>query len=661
MGLLDKVIQQATNKIEDSINKFGDAIDNVFDDKKSGNKNNKEEKKEINIEQMLRKHFSKFNNKPFYYGNSIPTNKKLGAKSSYAYPFVDGENIMFLYDSTFFGGAKEGMCLTNYGIYIKFSEGATPLKIMYSEITDIFIDYIESNKYLCVNNWSIWQYDEDREDFDFACALKNFFEAISKNKLLEIANEQKEKEANFSELNIKIQNNPKDRGSLMARGIEYFDMEKYGQARADFKEIVRILENEPECWEPAKDGDIIEDDIHMNYEFIGHTYKSEYMYEEAIVSYSKAIEIEAKTGINYDNTDKSGVWLHRGYCYWYQGDKQKAEKDFTRAIDLEPELYETIKDFKNNYQLGERKYIGNADTQITDRRIIVVIGDGDTPKISDFPHYTISEAKKLFKFPPNHPIIDTAYAMAEVLPNSYITVSSFHEYLKQTKHTEFIKLCASLGAKEIQLESVEINERKLDIKSDVASIKSAGLGIGITQNKETGANIAYKFPYSNRGIKEFDSPWLHTEPTWNTMNELRRNSGLLQVGAEFTYLEEMGINAELSAKFLKFGIEIGGNFQELTKIRLVYNVIFWDEDEITIQNELPQKEEQIVNNEYIEQKVKVLPSTSIICKNCNIELSENAKFCNECGTKVNTEIFCSNCETKLSPTSKFCNECGTKT
>ncbi|MEG0579313.1 MAG: SPFH domain-containing protein, partial [Niameybacter sp.] len=57
-------------------------------------------------------------------------------------------------------------------------------------------------------------------------------------------------------------------------------------------------------------------------------------------------------------------------------------------------------------------------------------------------------------------------------------------------------------------------------------------------------------------------------------------------------------------------------------------------------------------------------STGVKCTNCGQILSETAKFCNECGTKVEVAIpkkrFCPECGVPAVEGAKFCNECGTK-
>jgi membrane protease subunit (stomatin/prohibitin family) len=53
-------------------------------------------------------------------------------------------------------------------------------------------------------------------------------------------------------------------------------------------------------------------------------------------------------------------------------------------------------------------------------------------------------------------------------------------------------------------------------------------------------------------------------------------------------------------------------------------------------------------------------TSSKVCTNCGASLSAKAKFCAECGTKVETKRFCTNCGAELSGNAKFCAECGAK-
>ena len=139
-----------------------------------------------------------------------------------------------------------------------------------------------------------------------------------------------------------------------------------------------------------------------------------------------------------------------------------------------------------------------------------------------------------------------------------------------------MKLCADLGAKEIYIESAEINGQNLDINADVKTpLTKLGLNFSLRQNRDTGEISAYRFSEENKGIKEYDSPWLHTEPSWRSMYDLRRENHLQEIGVEFNYVDDFGINASLTSKFGPVGVNIGGSFSDMTKIKLSYRVIFW--------------------------------------------------------------------------------------
>ena len=48
------------------------------------------------------------------------------------------------------------------------------------------------------------------------------------------------------------------------------------------------------------------------------------------------------------------------------------------------------------------------------------------------------------------------------------------------------------------------------------------------------------------------------------------------------------------------------------------------------------------------------------CPNCGEEIPDTAKFCGECGTKIEKKVCCPECGNELKSGAKFCPECGTK-
>lgn len=54
----------------------------------------------------------------------------------------------------------------------------------------------------------------------------------------------------------------------------------------------------------------------------------------------------------------------------------------------------------------------------------------------------------------------------------------------------------------------------------------------------------------------------------------------------------------------------------------------------------------------------VVASGMIVCPNCKAQLSAGSKFCNNCGTKLNSK--CPSCGADIAQGSLFCSECGQK-
>ena len=56
------------------------------------------------------------------------------------------------------------------------------------------------------------------------------------------------------------------------------------------------------------------------------------------------------------------------------------------------------------------------------------------------------------------------------------------------------------------------------------------------------------------------------------------------------------------------------------------------------------------------------PIEEIECPNCNTKLGANAKFCPECGNKIEIKkpAFCTQCGEHVTASSKFCANCGAK-
>lgn len=190
----------------------------------------------------------------------------------------------------------------------------------------------------------------------------------------------------------------------------------------------------------------------------------------------------------------------------------------------------------------------------------------------DFKVIEYEKVKSYFRFPPNHPVKDMAYATCNIVPDLYIPIANFHDHFQQMKHASFVQLCANLGAKEVIVHDIKIDNETVDMKAEIPVLVAK---LGLNYNKEVNQKTAFSFSENNRNIKPYESPWIETEPTWESMINTRKNNFLKRYNCEYNYTDDFGINGNLVGNLNSFKINIGGSFTILRKINIKYEVIFW--------------------------------------------------------------------------------------
>jgi hypothetical protein len=68
---------------------------------------------------------------------------------------------------------------------------------------------------------------------------------------------------------------------------------------------------------------------------------------------------------------------------------------------------------------------------------------------------------------------------------------------------------------------------------------------------------------------------MNGEPTWGVMQRLRFERNLERYRAEFSYFDDMGIDANVAAKIAGVGLNIGGEFKQMHQRKWIFDVEFW--------------------------------------------------------------------------------------
>jgi hypothetical protein len=202
-------------------------------------------------------------------------------------------------------------------------------------------------------------------------------------------------------------------------------------------------------------------------------------------------------------------------------------------------------------------------------------------KMQDIAKGEIDYCARHFNFPAQHPANGVVYSCPDYQSDCDLPIANFHEYTFQLKLGAFVEMCASLGAKKCTVIYAEENGKEINLNLKGTGIPSASGDINVeaknkkNETQNVSFNSEYDFPKPPE-IKEYDSKWISSEPSWSTLQRLRLNNGISKYKAELNYSDEMGIDRSFATKLGKKGINIGGTFNEIKKKKFVYEVEFWE-------------------------------------------------------------------------------------
>jgi len=169
-----------------------------------------------------------------------------------------------------------------------------------------------------------------------------------------------------------------------------------------------------------------------------------------------------------------------------------------------------------------------------------------------------SEALQL-DFPVGHPAHGVLYVGHPAAPRRYLPMADFHRSLFEHKVAEAIRLLVALGATDLAIEHVSgwANIKEVGINLAGADIKPGGV-------KEGSGQVVMKMTLRPRGAARIPDGliWYEHEPLWQAVAEARLQSGLTSFELDVRYIDDFNINAKLSLKVGKIGLEIGGKFTE---------------------------------------------------------------------------------------------------
>jgi hypothetical protein len=175
-----------------------------------------------------------------------------------------------------------------------------------------------------------------------------------------------------------------------------------------------------------------------------------------------------------------------------------------------------------------------------------------------------SAAAERIRFPLGHPRDRIVYVGHPAIPPLYYSVAQFHRFTFEHKFAEAIHLLRALGATSLRVESVKGWSREM-AAAIKAPIPGQPVDVGLKGSHSQGASASALFEATLKGSEDAVVPdglvWYWHEPTWQEIAEGRIHSGLTEFSMAVSYEDDFGVNIGLKAKIDKYGLEVGGDFQ----------------------------------------------------------------------------------------------------
>jgi hypothetical protein len=167
--------------------------------------------------------------------------------------------------------------------------------------------------------------------------------------------------------------------------------------------------------------------------------------------------------------------------------------------------------------------------------------------------------------PPGHPREGVVYIGNPVDPPRYYPAAEFHRMTFEHKLAEAVRLLMALGATELEVRHVAGRSREWAASIDVP-IPSKGLVVGGEGQGRVSSSSALLFRATLEGASEPSVPgdlaWYPHEPTWRQVADGRMRYGLREFALAVRYDDDFGVRGSFEAAAAKYGLELGGAFEE---------------------------------------------------------------------------------------------------
>jgi len=176
-----------------------------------------------------------------------------------------------------------------------------------------------------------------------------------------------------------------------------------------------------------------------------------------------------------------------------------------------------------------------------------------------------TEAQAL-TLPPGHPRDRVVYIGHPALAPVYYPAAGFHRFTFEHKFAEAVRLIMALGATDLEVQHVRgwSDDFAVNLSAPLPTAVPVEASIAAGRRRANGSSALFraKLAGSTEPTLPDDLVWFPHEPTWQQVADGRLKYGLREFQLAVRYEDDYGIDAGFKLSANKFGLDLGGNFQE---------------------------------------------------------------------------------------------------
>ena len=291
---------------------------------------------------------------------------------------------------------------------------------------------------------------------------------------------------------------------------------------------------------------------------------------------------------------------------WFDGVRRK----FGRGAFEPPNIQSTVpSEIRPDEIAGAQRDMILVTSHVEDPESVVgflksaVRGAGRLLGATDALRITPRDAERLFQFDPGHPLDGHAYIRNPHLERHYLPPAQAADRIVRERMNAFLHICAALGARRVEIISVEALEAHDGVDLSAAAVQMNLVG-HVTRTGEITRRVYMEWPAAGRApIPEKFRPVLNANPDLRVLEEMAQAGRL--PNSHYVHFEVRD-SEEIALKISKIpwlsGVSLGGEMKRVDSNKWKFRVEFGP--------------------------------TTPRCRRCGAEIIPDVAFCGTCGTRA---------------------------